>query len=789
MKLHLLLLSLALSLGTVASAQRPGPATPPPAMTLLAPTGVPAGPAEQFLPKGAIAHLQLNSLEKLAFDLEALVLSALPEEIVPLPLQQQLAQPHPLLGFMGLQTVKAPLDAALITGMTGVDITRPASATLYVGPGGPAYVVSLPVANYTGFTGILMNMTMARSVELTTVQGVTCYHLQPTQPNLPKHLYVVCSADRAYICTSKLTAGQFGSAAARLAEVDFIPTAIAKHAADDLVLCLDTGILKPFLPLLQTSFATLNPMQLQQFRAMIPLEVKLSINARLRSQSNFDSIDEFLDYAECFAVAGYEILAQDLVKLVGEAEGMSMALDINKTHQTMSFSVVSSQITPAKSTQPLDLAVVKPFLAQLPGDRNLVLLTGQAPRAEPSHFNQRWVPLVQQKMKAKSLASKTTESFLAYVLAIQPKQPMESLAPWTLTTYLGGDELVVPEGAESIDEWLRQLSQAVVVPAVRATIMPTEGKVLKSHLVRETRNAKRQQALANRYAKTASARAPFLSRDYSIFANELENDITRMSLWTTYRTQTGFFGYDEHELVNRRFVLYRERDDHLFIERGARDPRWLNGDDFDTATPVRESLLKLVDRAPAQVNQLQLLTSDSVIPELLALVASAEKAAHEGLDHYLAMAQAAYAKPGGEVDSEALLLAMPSYVVSLNRDVTSGKLYLVLFSGLTYPRSLLAPAVNACFAEVLAKAGSVGGSASYARTLPGQHELTYVQNSEGLALLIRSVGNTLFRTYFKTPEGQAALQTLIAGTYDAAAKTAPSVLLTNPTVSSFGGSM
>jgi hypothetical protein len=53
------------------------------------------------------------------------------------------------------------------------------------------------------------------------------------------------------------------------------------------------------------------------------------------------------------------------------------------------------------------------------------------------------------------------------------------------------------------------------------------------------------------------------------------------------------------------------------------------------------------------------------------------------------------------------------------------------------------------------------------------------QNSEGLALLIRSVGNEVFRKYIKTPEAQLALKHLLAGRYDGANGNA-TTLFTNP---------
>jgi len=207
---HSVCMALLLSMALTAFAQMP--ASGPASTVLLAPTGLSAGPVQETLIQGAIAYLQINSIEQLAYDLDELLMSAFPEEIAPPPLQGLLAEPHPLLTFAGQQTVQAPLDAALLSAMTGIDITRPLTATLYLAPGGPSFVVTVPVADYRTFTAMLMNVTMAQSIEITSLQGSSCYDVQPTKPNLPAHLYVLCSTDRAYICTSASTAAQLGAA-------------------------------------------------------------------------------------------------------------------------------------------------------------------------------------------------------------------------------------------------------------------------------------------------------------------------------------------------------------------------------------------------------------------------------------------------------------------------------------------------------------------------------------------------------------------------------------------------
>ena len=255
--------------------------------------------------------------------------------------------------------------------------------------------------------------------------------------------------------------------------------------------------------------------------------------------------------------------------------------------------------------------------------------------------------------------------------------------------------------------------------------------------------------------------------------------MTQLILSTTYRTHAGYFGFDEHELVNRRFVNYRSNGSHLYIERGSRTPRWLNSPALGTPTKVRGAMGNLLAQAPADASAIQILTSENITTSLLDLADSAEATVHAELKNYLVAVRRAYANGAADVDTDALALAMPPYVTAVKQVAGNGKIYLSLPGDITYPRPLLAPAVRACFKEVTDKAGSLGGAASYARTLPGRHEVEVYQNSEGLALLIRSVGNEVFRRYIKTPDAQGALKHLLAGRYDAVNGEA-TTLFTNP---------
>jgi hypothetical protein len=73
----------------------------------LADHGVPAGPARAVLPAaGALAHLQFHDLLSVIEGVEAIQVAAVPEKAAPPEVQALLETEHPLLTFLGMQTLQ-----------------------------------------------------------------------------------------------------------------------------------------------------------------------------------------------------------------------------------------------------------------------------------------------------------------------------------------------------------------------------------------------------------------------------------------------------------------------------------------------------------------------------------------------------------------------------------------------------------------------------------------------------------------------------------------------------------
>ncbi|MDP6525675.1 MAG: hypothetical protein QGH15_15775 [Kiritimatiellia bacterium] len=423
-----LLVLLSISSGLIAFGQQvgvPAPgAVPQPQPTMLSSTGIAAGDALKVLPKGAILHVQINNLERLAHDLNDLVVSAVPEKAIPAEMQPMMAQPKPLLSFIGMNTVGAPLSAPIFGKMMGIDVTRPVTMTVFMDENAPAFVVSIPVADFVPLTGMTMNTMRPKSLETTTVGEAKCFRVVPGKPGMPGEILIVCSDDRAFFCSSARIAGQLASAPAamRMTATDFIPSLVTGNRDSDAIVAVDTTVLKQFLPTIEKQFTTIPPPMVENIRNSIPPTLRPALSARLRADQGFRSLDEFLDYTEVFALASYEMLAKRIVAHVRSSQGAGIALDLGGKYQSFKLVVRSDDIKAEKATSAIPIAELKKAIDKLPGQKKLLMARGKVPEKKPSVFVREWSDLVRKKMTVKEISSKKVDIFISTVCSIKPAQ-------------------------------------------------------------------------------------------------------------------------------------------------------------------------------------------------------------------------------------------------------------------------------------------------------------------------------------------------------------------------------
>jgi len=415
----------------------------------------------------------------------------------------------------------------------------------------------------------------------------------------------------------------------------------------------------------------------------------------------------------------------------------------------------------------------------------MIRVCGRKPRRKPSAFTMEWAGLVRRKMAAKSLVSPKVETFLKCISAARPEQPQESIADWTVTTYVGQDAIPAIRDMTGVWELLRVVSNMKYIPPVPVSVMPTQAAVFKKYFLSEAGTLKHNLRTEQALNKEVMGAEPLFAKDIKVYSGSLSNNVKRLTLEKKYRSQTGFFGYDEHELINRRIISYREMGEYLYVAQGVHSADLLGAADPGKPVLVRPAVTKLINRAPKGVNTMELLVDPDALLEVVDLVAGLETLVHRETTDYLAQVGKTMAAASLSRESLAeLTMKMPPYVMSVNKDSRTGALFAVFPGGITYPRPKVAPAVVALLSDFRRKANSVGGIACYARAMPGCLELELVQSTESIGFLLKSSVNNFIRTYMKTPEGNEALGAILRGRYDAVVGESR-VVLVNPLVATF----
>lgn len=772
-----------------AFAQAPETRGPKPTIDIpiLQSTGVLAGEPEGVLPRGAILHVRINNLEELANDINDLVMSFLPEKAVPTSLQSVLDTPKPFLTFIGRQSIGAPLSAKTFAEATGINALKPISFTLYPGKKRPDFVFCVPMAQGQLLSGMVMNILAPRIFERTSIGAKICYRVVPTKQGMPKNIYIVCSPDAAYFSNSPQIALSLASVTAdqKMDATTFISAMVAKYKKNDLTVVLDVAFAKELLAQLQQQYSTIRPQLVEHAREninrYIPPDMRQNLDFRLRLRFNIAGVDELLDYTECFVTATYEALATYLFAQIQAVEGLAFSIDFSGKYQSLYIVVGSKKVLPQNFTSSLPMDEIRKAIARLPGSKSVIRILGRRPSKRPSALMNRWLDLLQLKMKAKDISSPRINEFVHCLKNKKPSQPLESQVDWTVATRLSAATVPRPSDFNSTIDYLKAISLEAGAGSVSMAIMPAgQDKLLEKYFASEAKNLKNNIALDNKFSRKVLQKEPDFDKDVRCRAASLDGGVRKLVLEKAYLTRNGFFGYDQHELINRRILFYRKIGNELFVLRDSLDPDWLTAEGIGTATPVPKAVTALIDKTPADAGTMRIGRGLHMALGVIDILAGIEQALHKELDAYLIKAKQllASSKDRAEVVQE-LTLAMPVALVSLNRDPVTGQLYGVFPGNFTYPRPKVMQAVANLFADFRTKVDNLGGGAVYTTVAAGYYEIKLVQGTEGVGYLVKSVINNAFEKYLSSEEGMKELQQILRAPRDASIRPSD-ILFTNP---------
>lgn len=785
-------LGLVLSAGSAAFAQARPPAPP----TLLASNGLRNGGPETVLPAGAVVHIRAHNLANLIDTLEELIVSFVPDKALPPPLRALLDQKNPVLAFVGMQTIRQPLNTAVISQLLGVALDRPLSLTFYPREFPNGFVLAVPMKQPAALTNLLMNLLRPRRFEKVTLPGGSAYRVVGTNPDLPRSLFIVCSDDTAYVCGSRTMATRLlvAEPGKRLSDSAMIGRSIREYGREDLTITADTTFLKDLLPMLM-QFQQFPPDRIAELRRRalrgIPPRQRVRFEMRLRWRFGIRDIDQLFDYAECVATSAYETVFTELVRQIRAFDGLTLSIDVGKKFHRMSFAAYSKEIRPEDFTQPIPAGTAETAIGRLPGPRTSISLVGRSPAPGKSEHYAAWLKLLKAKMRQKELPLNFVDLLIKHADSIQSPAPLESKVPWRASASSLIDLPPSIEGIRSLGSYAKLLGKQMEQgPASTLTVLPREtDDLFEKHFAAEVKANNATESAYREFEKKGFDNEGFY-RKVSRFRVEsvpgiwmwpLKGPLKRYIREEAYITRHGLFGYSQHEFINRRIYLGRTVGDYLYLQQEGAGNDWLRQADEKKLTPPPEAVKKLLAQAPNQVNTVVIVRTLHLLLDLATVLTQFEDVAHAEIDAYLAQAKKVLdANPRGRktVEGKLLDLPVPIPVMTLNRD-NKAKLYCVLVGNLHYPRPKVMPLVNDLLKEFAARADQIGGSAQFVRVLPGKYEASAVQSTEALAFLVKTAVNRFFELHMADPAGLTRLQQSVLTPRDGQLRISEA-LVTNP---------
>jgi hypothetical protein len=750
----------------------------------LAGHGLPAGPATDVLPRGAVLHVQLNGLLSVVEGIEGILKAGAPAKLLGPEVQGLLQTPHPLLLIAGMKLAGGPLDEGTIAERFGLAPGDAATLSLYVGDPRRMFIVTLPMARSEGLAGLLTGLLQPREVAVVDLGKGGATRVVPGKGQIPE-LYVVCSTNRAYLTGDRGLAVALHAVppAERMGQDDFAKRALDDPAHPHVAVVCDPRLVKPLVVQLQ-QFQPLGMQMLRQqrqtFLTNLPAQHRQQLEQQFRVQFGVEGLDQMADYVEVAVDVSSRQLLDYLTNRMLSFEGLCLTARFDAQFPELSLQIYSNDCQPGTGTASIPMAEVVRALERFGSGYPEIAVTGRRRASEVNPGLKKWVGAIREGFAAKGLGSTWFDRFADLLAQSQPITPIETRAPWTLTMHAPVDAQPDLAKAESLSAYL----QALRLPLDRAVkVQPgVDMAAFERSLREETEVLNRNRVVEVEFARRTTRQEPWFDHVNRLGTPEPDAPIRRFVLESAWLTHGGWFGYDRHELINRRWFYARTVDDFLIYHQGGESPDWLRDIAAKTPSKLAPAVARLVDRLPPDVNHFEIHRTLQQLPALVDWLGLIENRIHVDLQAYLDKANETAAGAGSvqEVNARLARLPMPELLYSLNRRPESGELYVTLPGNLLFPRSKVVPLLQQVLAGYAGTASEVGGSLVYTRVAPGVWKASLVQNTEAFTRLVASVGNAVAETFLSSTEGRQKLQNALWTGQDARPETFEQIVVANP---------
>lgn len=749
--------------------------------------GAPAGTASEVLPQGAIVHLQLGNLYQSLLRVEQFATNLIPSQVLPPELQPIAQAEHPLLMLAGMQLLGEPLSESKVREQFGLDPAKPVTASVFAGDPRKSFIITLGIANPKVLEDFVHSMNPETCEEI-TLSDHPAAHLQLQINGFPLELFVVCSANTAYICGDRNLALALHNTPAdkRLSQDAFMRQALPGTANKDLALLINTTSIKPMMLQAQGLGAMVVPMiqmQRQRLISQLPPEQVSRLSTQLHQHLGVRDLNEFADYAECVLTASYQQLNENSAKGMSNFDGACFTIELGPALPQATASIYSKSYQPDQTTQSLPMAEVRKAMAWLGNGLNSFSATGRQPEIKPSLGTLAWLDKMKSAMAAKGLKTSLLDQWHEEVQNLPINQPLATKVPWVLTAKVPLNNSPDISKYQSLETYLADFSANFSLPLCRSVnVMPGKDMAaLESFLKGGVSTANDGEKRARDFWKSFNGQTPWFEHTNRYQNAELKAGIRKYVQESTYTTHNGIFGNDEHELVNRRIYVARTVDGYVVYHQGARNLAWLESLPAAKGSGLSPAFEKLLSRLPADANYFHLHRALNQLPDAVNWLASLENLARTDLQNYLAAAEKIQKEAASPEAAQTALasMKMPSLVYSLNRN-SSSNFYCLLPGGHVYPRPRVVELVQNLLADYSAQAAQLGGGLVYTRVRPGMYECSAIQSTEGLTCLIKSVAGKFLAQYGGSPEKLAALHQALTVEADNNIERYDEIIASNP---------
>ena len=740
---------------------------------LLLSTGLPTVETpEDILPAGAVVYLRANNSHVLLENIDSLLSSFVPEKSLPPELQPIFAGPQPVISFFGMQMFGQPVELSNLPELVGIALDRPVSLAVYPMSPDKGFAISIPVANATVLTGMLQEMLMPERVEEGKI-GEVGYHLVTRPfPYMPREIYLLASEDTVYLCGSLgiaqmlVNSGSMGTVVAD----PVMANAVKKYEDRDLTFIASHRFIKPQLPFFQQQFAQALVPAFQTVRAgldEIPPTERFMLDARLRLELGIDNVEQLVDFVEAYSSGIYRVVLEKVLELLTNLDGLALALNVEEDYQNLALTLFSTDIQTENCITALPIDELKQALNTLPGLKSVLFAVGQAPEAKTSVFFANVLSAIEEELNKKGLPMEGFLAYKEYYLAKQCYARLESKVPWTIKTVVPKLEKGDFSQFNTLWELLKYTMDRMAAGPflVTMTLMPSVSDgLIAQYFTEKAEIVTQNEQLYRTMREKLPFRQPWLAHSSRFHQEDVGENVEKLTFENVHTTQRGFFGYQQHELINRRIMFHKTLEDYELLYYAADEVPRIKDELASETQPVPGATLKLLDQAPTGTNALSVFRTLHFVSKILDVLTEVEALIHREMETFMLEAQKIVDDYGKE-EFEAKLfeskLDLPLLMASLHLD-EQGNVYGMLPGGLHYPRPKVMPKIQELFQDFLAAKTDVGGSISFTAIQPGEFEFSVVQNTEALALLVKTVVNNFYDKYMLPPEGMERLMTEVA---------------------------